>query len=69
MTGPANRPVQRRGQRAIVAAASQGIGRTTAERLAAVGASIAICSRAQAHVDPVAEGINDADHRVEALAV
>ena len=47
------------GRNAIVTGASQGIGRTIAERLAADGASVAICSRAQERVDPVAEGIRE----------
>ncbi|WP_254837901.1 SDR family NAD(P)-dependent oxidoreductase [Natronomonas marina] len=55
------------GRNAIVTGASQGIGRTIAERLAADGASVAICSRAQERVDPVAEGIRDDGGR--ALAV
>ncbi|QLD84831.1 SDR family oxidoreductase [Natronomonas halophila] len=47
------------GRNAIVTGASQGIGKTIAERLAADGANVAICSRAQERVDPVAEGIRD----------
>ncbi|MFT4883816.1 MAG: 3-oxoacyl-[acyl-carrier protein] reductase [Natronomonas sp.] len=47
------------GRNAIVTGASQGIGRTIAERLAADGANVAICSRAQERVDPVAEGIRE----------
>ncbi len=42
---------------AIVTGASQGIGRGIAETLAADGASVAICSRAQERVDEVAEAI------------
>jgi len=57
------------GRSTIVTGASQGIGRTIAERLAADGASVAICSRAQERVDPVAERINDAGGPGEALAV
>ena len=49
------------GQTAIVTGASQGIGRSIAETLAAGGANVAICSRAQERVDPVAEAINEAD--------
>jgi len=56
-------------QRALVTGASQGIGRTIAERLAADGARVALCSRAQERVDPVADAIDDADHDGEALAV
>ena len=47
------------GRNAIVTGASQGIGRTVAERLAADGANVAICSRSQDRVDPVAEGIRE----------
>jgi 3-oxoacyl-[acyl-carrier protein] reductase len=47
------------GRNAIVTGASQGIGRTIAERLAADGANVAICSRSQDRVDPVAEGIRE----------
>jgi NAD(P)-dependent dehydrogenase (short-subunit alcohol dehydrogenase family) len=42
---------------AIVTGASQGIGRGIAETLAADGASVAICSRAQERVDEVAREI------------
>ena len=45
------------GRNAIVTGASQGIGRTIAERFAADGANVAICSRAEERVAPVAEGI------------
>jgi NAD(P)-dependent dehydrogenase (short-subunit alcohol dehydrogenase family) len=45
------------GRNAIVTGASQGIGRGIAEDLAADGANVAICSRAQERVDPVAEAI------------
>jgi NAD(P)-dependent dehydrogenase (short-subunit alcohol dehydrogenase family) len=44
---------------AIVTGASQGIGRSIAETLAAGGADVAICSRSQDRVDPVAEAINE----------
>lgn len=47
------------GQDAIVTGASQGIGRTLAERLAADGANVAICSRSQERVDPVAARIRE----------
>jgi len=47
------------GRNAIVTGASQGIGKTVAETLAEAGANVAICSRAQERVDPVAEGIAD----------
>jgi len=47
------------GRNAIVTGASQGIGRGIAEDLAAGGANVAICSRAQERVDPVAEAIEE----------
>jgi NAD(P)-dependent dehydrogenase (short-subunit alcohol dehydrogenase family) len=57
------------GKRAIVTGASQGIGRTVAETLAAGGADVAICSRSQDRVDPVAEGINEDPDAGDCLAV
>jgi NAD(P)-dependent dehydrogenase (short-subunit alcohol dehydrogenase family) len=45
------------GRNVIVTGASQGIGRTIAERFAADGANVAICSRSQDRIDPVAESI------------
>lgn len=46
---------------AIVTGASSGIGKRIAERFAAAGANVAICSRTQSDVDEVAAGINDRD--------
>lgn len=45
------------GRNAIVTGASRGIGEATAKRLAADGASVAICSRTQEDVDEVAADI------------
>lgn len=45
----------------IVTGASSGIGKRIAERFAAAGANVAICSRTQADVDAVANAINDGD--------
>ena len=57
------------GRTAIVTGASSGIGRSIAERFAADGANVVICSREQENVDPVAEGINESDRDGQAIAV
>jgi len=56
------------GQTAIITGASQGIGRSIAERFADDGANVVICSREQESVDEVAATINDCDGG-EALAI
>ncbi|WP_158057185.1 SDR family NAD(P)-dependent oxidoreductase [Halorussus halophilus] len=57
------------GQTAIVTGASSGIGRAIAELFADDGADVVVCSREQANVDPVAEGIEASDASGDALAV
>lgn len=57
------------GKTAIVTGASQGIGQSIAETLAANGANVAICSRSMDRVGPVAEGITEAADAGDALAV
>ncbi|MFC6725930.1 SDR family NAD(P)-dependent oxidoreductase [Halobium palmae] len=57
------------GQTVIVTGSSSGIGRAIAERFAADGANVVVCSREQDHVDPVAAGIQDRDGPGRALAV
>jgi 3-oxoacyl-[acyl-carrier protein] reductase len=52
---------------AIIAGASQGMGRATAEAFAAEGARIAICARNQAPLKEVAQGL-EKKHGVEVLA-
>jgi NAD(P)-dependent dehydrogenase (short-subunit alcohol dehydrogenase family) len=47
------------GQTAIITGASSGIGKVIAERFAADGANVAICSRSQEDVQSVADAIND----------
>jgi len=54
---------------AIVTGASSGIGQAIAERFAADGANVVICSREQENVDPVADDINASDAPGRALAI
>ena len=57
------------GDVAIVTGSSSGIGRGIAERFAADGVDVVVCSREQENVDPVAEEINASDRPGEALAI
>ncbi len=47
------------GRTAIITGASSGIGRVIAERFAADGANVVVCSREQENVNPVAEEIGE----------
>jgi len=47
------------GLRTLITGASSGIGRVVAEEFASAGAPVAICSREEEHVAPVAESIRD----------
>ncbi|MGQ3410943.1 SDR family NAD(P)-dependent oxidoreductase [Natrinema sp. LN54] len=57
------------GDVAIITGSSSGIGKSIAERFAADGVDVVVCSREQDNVDPVAEGINESDKPGRALAV
>jgi NAD(P)-dependent dehydrogenase (short-subunit alcohol dehydrogenase family) len=56
------------GTNVLVTGASQGIGQAIAERFAAAGADVAICSRSMDRVGPVAEDISAADVPGDAVA-
>lgn len=60
-------PSNLKGTTAIITGASSGIGEIIAERFAADGATVVICSREQKNVDPVAERIEESGGK--ALAV
>lgn len=52
----------------MITGASSGIGKTIAQRFAADGADVAICSRESENVDPVAAAITESDRPGSALA-
>lgn len=58
-----------RGDTAVITGSSTGIGRAIAERFAADGVDVVVCSRDQDHVDRVAAVINDGDYDGDALAI
>ncbi|ADB62641.1 short-chain dehydrogenase/reductase SDR (plasmid) [Haloterrigena turkmenica DSM 5511] len=57
------------GETAIVTGASTGIGRAIAERFAADGVDVVVCSRSLEDLEEVAGAINDSDRPGTALAV
>jgi 3-oxoacyl-[acyl-carrier protein] reductase len=57
------------GDTVVITGSSQGIGKVTAEELAADGANVVVSSRSQEKVDEVAAGINESGAPGEAIAV
>ncbi|MFC6719800.1 SDR family NAD(P)-dependent oxidoreductase [Natrialbaceae archaeon GCM10025810] len=57
------------GETAIVTGASTGIGRAIAERFAADGVDVVVCSRSIEDLEEVAATINDSDRPGSALAI
>jgi len=57
------------GDTVVITGSSQGIGKVTAEELAAAGANVVVSSRSQEKVDEVAAEINESDVPGEAIAV
>ncbi|APX96759.1 SDR family NAD(P)-dependent oxidoreductase [Natronorubrum daqingense] len=57
------------GDVAIITGSSSGIGKGIAERFAADGVDVVVCSREQENVDPVAEEINESERPGTALAL
>jgi citronellol/citronellal dehydrogenase len=55
------------GQSIIVSGGGTGIGRATARELAALGATVIICSRAREHLEPTREEILAAGGRAEVM--
>ena len=57
------------GRVAVVTGASQGIGRTTALKLALAGATVVVAARNQSKLDELATEIQDAGGKASAFAV
>ncbi|MFD1565041.1 SDR family NAD(P)-dependent oxidoreductase [Haloarchaeobius amylolyticus] len=57
------------GDVAIVTGSSSGIGKAIAQRFAADGVDVVVCSRDQDHVEPVATDITESERPGRALAV
>jgi 3-oxoacyl-[acyl-carrier protein] reductase len=57
------------GDTVVITGSSQGIGKVTAEVLAADGANVVVSSRSQEKIDDVAAAINASDASGEAIAV
>src|SRR5260370_22443513 len=55
------------GQTIVVSGGGTGIGRATARELAALGATVVICSRSGEHLEPTRDEIRAAGGAVDAL--
>ena len=62
-------PFSLEGKTAIVTGGGTGIGKSIVVEFARAGADVALCSRKQEHLDPVAKEIRDLGRRAFAMAV